>query len=76
MNSHLLPAHQVPSEKGSPIKGTNLLPLGVNSFFLEQTPFQKGQNHVDRIALLEIICSPLNQGNFLPLIVKGLIIDR
>ena len=31
-----------PSEKGSALKGKNLLPKGANSFFLEQTPFQKG----------------------------------
>ena len=32
----------LPSEKGSTLKGKNLLPLGANSFLLEQTPFQKG----------------------------------
>ena len=30
------------SEKGSTLKGKNLLPLGANSFLLEQTLFQKG----------------------------------
>ena len=29
-------------EKGSTLKGENLLPLGANSLFLEWTPFQKG----------------------------------
>ena len=31
-----------PSEKGSSLKGKNLLPLGANSFLLEQIPFEKG----------------------------------
>ena len=31
----------IPSEKGSTLKGKNLLPLGANSFLLGQTPFQK-----------------------------------
>ena len=30
------------SEKGSTLKGKNLLPGGAKSFPLEQTPFQKG----------------------------------
>ena len=30
------------SEKGSTLKGKNLLPMGVNYFLLEWTPFQKG----------------------------------
>ena len=29
-----------PTYKGSALKGKNLLPMGANSFFLEQTPFQ------------------------------------
>ena len=29
-------------EKGTALKGKNLLPLGANSFLLEQTLFQKG----------------------------------
>ena len=33
-----------PSEKGSVLKGKNLLP---NSFLLEQTPFQKGNKTFD-----------------------------
>ena len=32
----------LPSEKGSILKGKNLLPQGANSFLLELTPFQKG----------------------------------
>ena len=31
----LLSAYQVPSEKGSSLKGKNLLPSGANSFLLE-----------------------------------------
>ena len=31
-----------PSEKGSTLKGKNLLPFGANSFCLELAPFQKG----------------------------------
>ena len=31
----------LPSEYGSTIKGMNLLPVGVNSFLLEWTPFTK-----------------------------------
>ena len=31
---------QVPSGKGSTLKGKNLLPKGVNSFLLEKTPLQ------------------------------------
>ena len=30
------------SEKGSALKGKNLLPLGANSFLLDETLFQKG----------------------------------
>ena len=32
----------LPSEMGSTLKGKNLLPLGPDSFLLEQTPFWKG----------------------------------
>ena len=32
----------LPSEKGSALNGKNLLPMGANSFPLEQIPFQKG----------------------------------
>ena len=28
-------AHHIPSEKGSTLKGKNLLPMGANSFLLE-----------------------------------------
>ena len=31
----------LPSEKDCALKGKNLLPVGANSFLLEQTPFQK-----------------------------------
>ena len=33
---------QIPPEKGSTLKGKNLLPLGANSFCLELTSFQEG----------------------------------
>ena len=32
----------LPSEMGSTLKGKNLLPLGANSFLVEESPFQKG----------------------------------
>ena len=35
MASCLFPAHIAASEKGSTIKGKNLLPVGANSFLLE-----------------------------------------
>ena len=41
------PAHLVPSEKGSTLKGKNLLPRGANSFLLEKIPFQKGVKEFD-----------------------------
>ena len=41
------PIDQDPYEKGSTLKGKNLLPLGANSFLLEQTPFQKGAKTID-----------------------------
>ena len=34
--------HQAFSEKGSVLKGINLLPRGVNSFPLQTIPFPKG----------------------------------
>ena len=30
-----LPVYQIPSKKGSTLKGKNLLPVGANSFLLE-----------------------------------------
>ena len=41
---------QTPSEKGSTLNGKNFLPKGANSFLLELTPFQKGENYFDRVA--------------------------
>ena len=35
----------LPSEKGSTLKGKNLLPLGAVSFLLELAVFQKGSNY-------------------------------
>ena len=43
-----------PSEKRSTLKGKNLLPGGVNSFFLGKTPFQKGAK-----AILESVSNSL-----------------
>ena len=42
-NEYTLKADSVflPSEKGSALKGKNLLPWGANSFLLENYPFQK-----------------------------------
>ena len=38
-----LPVHQTPSEKGSTLKGKELLPLGASSFFLKKINlFQMG----------------------------------
>ena len=37
------PAYKIVSEKGSTLKGKNLLPLGANSFLLQYTHFQKSR---------------------------------
>ena len=37
----------LPPEKGSNLKGKNLLPLGANSFLLKLIPFQKGSNMLE-----------------------------
>ena len=48
--------HQTASEKGSTLKGKNLLPsCGANSFFLEQTSFQMEKTHFDRVVSLESV---------------------
>ena len=39
-----IPAHQVPSEKGSTLKGKNLLPRGANSFLLGRALSEGMQN--------------------------------
>ena len=44
------PAYQSPSVQRSTLKGKNLLPLGANSFLLEQTPLEKG----DKAMLTEL----------------------
>ena len=46
-------AHQISSEKGSTLKGKNLLPGGANSFLFRVDPFKKGT----KIILTEL--SPL-----------------
>ena len=38
---------RLPSEKGSSLKGKNLLPQGANSFLLEKTLFQKKKKKKD-----------------------------
>ena len=49
--------YDVPSEKGSSLKGKNLLQLGANSFLLRVDPFSKGrQNKFDRVASPESAC--------------------
>ena len=42
MRSNLSELFQLPSEKGSTIKGKNLLPFGANSFLLELNSLKKG----------------------------------
>ena len=51
--------HQTPSEKGSTLKGKNLL-RGANSFLIELIPFLEGsQNDFDRVASLKVCLFPL-----------------
>ena len=54
--------------KRSALKGKNLLPLGANSFLLEQIPFQKGGNF-DNVTSTENVPkgSALKGKNLLPL---------
>ena len=54
------PTHHVTSGKGSVLKGKNLLPVGANSFLLEQTPFQKQKNKFYRGTSSERVCISLN----------------
>ena len=44
-------ACQLPSEKGSTLKGKNLLPLGTNSFLLEESPFRR--SNFDKVTFPE-----------------------
>ena len=39
-------APKAPSEKGSTLEIKNLVPMGANSFFLEETYFQKGGKNI------------------------------
>ena len=58
--SSYFPAHQIASEKkGSSLKGMNLLPEGANSFFLEESPFQKGCKTILTVAAFESVSLPL-----------------
>ena len=41
------------SEKGSSLKGKNLLPKGANSFLLEKTPFQMRKNYLTELPSLK-----------------------
>ena len=52
--------HQAPSEKGSTLKVKNLLPMGANSFLLEQTSFQmRGKHQSDKVAFPSSVFFPL-----------------
>ena len=48
------PVHQDPSEKGSSLKGKNLLPMGANSFLLEWSHFGRELNNFERVDSLKI----------------------
>ena len=59
---------QVPSEKGSTLKGKNLLPMGANCFLLEQTLFQKqakkANKNFDRLASpLKVYIGPIKHND-------------
>ena len=56
----LLHSCNIPSEKGSTLKGKKLLPMGAASFLLEQTLFQKGGKITDRVVCLESVSISLN----------------
>ena len=55
----LLPVHQSLYEKGSTLKGRNLLPVGTNSFFLGKTFFRRERNKFERMVSLESVSIPL-----------------
>ena len=58
---HLALLHKNPPEKGSTLKGKNLLPLGANSFLLEWTLFQKGDKTIlAELPPLKVYPFPLN----------------
>ena len=50
------PAHQIPSEQGSTLKGKNLLPMGAILFLFRVDLFSKGgQNNSNRVASPESV---------------------
>ena len=56
-----LPAFQAPSEKGSPLKGQNLLPRGANSVLLEKTLFGRVKNNLDSVTSPGSVSVPLQR---------------
>ena len=60
MTSCLLSCASNSFEKGSSLKGKNLLPMGANSFLFEKTPIQKGhKNNFYIVISLESVSIPL-----------------
>ena len=55
----------VRSEKGATLKEKNLLPLGANSFLLEQTPFQKELDVPELKQEVTKVVSLLKHGEYL-----------
>ena len=54
------PAHKSLSDKGSTLKGKNLLPRGAKSFLLEQSLFLEGrQEYLQVLLLLNVYQFPL-----------------
>ena len=51
-----------PSEKGSTLKGKNLLPLEANSLLFEKTPFQKGTGAMETKQEVTTVVSLVNCG--------------
>ena len=49
-------------EKGSTLKGKNFLPMGANSFLLEQIPFQKGFSSQERKQEVAKVVSLIQNG--------------
>ena len=60
MTSVCFPAQESLSEKGSTLKGNNLLPWGADYFLLESTLFQKGgKNGLTELLPLKVNAFPL-----------------
>ena len=52
------PTYQIPSEKRTTLKGTNMLPHRTNSILLKYIPFRKrSNNNIDRIFSAEYVIS-------------------